>query len=91
VAALILVGFLMMTQVTEIDWRDTEMAIPAFLTIAFMPFTYSITAGIGAGFLAYVVLKIVMGKIREIHVLLWIIAALFVIYFAIEPITRGLT
>ena len=91
VAALILVGFLMMTQVTEIDWRDTEIAIPAFLTIAFMPFTYSITAGIGAGFLAYVVLKIVMGKIREIHVLLWIIAALFVIYFAIEPITRALT
>lgn len=91
VAALVLVGFLMMTQVTEIDWRNTEIAIPAFLTIAFMPFTYSITAGIGAGFLAYVVLKVVVGKIREVHVLLWIIAALFVAYFAIDPITRALT
>nr|WP_194956239.1 NCS2 family permease [Aeromicrobium phoceense] len=91
VAALVLVGFLMMTQVTEIDWKDPEIAIPAFLTIAFMPFTYSITAGIGAGFLAYVVLKVVMGRIREVHVLLWIIAALFVVYFAIDPITRALT
>ncbi|MFO6452542.1 MULTISPECIES: NCS2 family permease [unclassified Aeromicrobium] len=91
VAALVLVGFLMMTQVTEIDWKSPEIAIPAFLTIAFMPFTYSITAGIGAGFLAYVVLKVVMGKIREVHLLLWIIAVLFVIYFAIDPITRALT
>jgi AGZA family xanthine/uracil permease-like MFS transporter len=91
VAALVLVGFLMMTQVTEIDWKDPEIAIPAFLTIAFMPFTYSITAGIGAGFLAYVLLKVVMGKIRQVHVLLWVIAALFVVYFAIDPITRLLT
>lgn len=91
VAALVLVGFLMMTQVTEIDWKDPEIAIPAFLTIALMPFTYSITAGIGAGFLAYVVLKVVMGKLREIHALLWIIAVLFVVYFAIDPITRALT
>lgn len=91
VAALVLVGFLMMTQVTEIDWKDPEIAIPAFLTIAVMPFTYSITAGIGAGFLAYVVLKVAMGKVRQVHVLLWIIAALFVVYFAIDPITRALT
>src|SRR5699024_9191893 len=82
VAALVLVGFLMMTQVTEIDWKDPEIAIPAFLTIAVMPFTYSITAGIGAGFLAYVVLKVAMGKVRQVHLLLWIIAALFVVYFA---------
>ncbi|GAA3540140.1 permease [Aeromicrobium flavum] len=91
VAALVLVGFLMMTQVTEIDWKDPEIAIPAFLTIAFMPFTYSITAGIGAGFLAYVVLKVVMGKMGQVHVLLWVIAALFAVYFAIDPITRLLT
>lgn len=91
VAALVLVGFLMMTQVTEIDWTDHEIAIPAFLTIALMPFTYSITAGIGAGFLAYVVLKIVMGKARQVHALLWLIAVLFVVYFAIDPITRLLT
>ncbi|MCL3838412.1 NCS2 family permease [Aeromicrobium sp. zg-Y1362] len=91
VAALVLVGFLMMTQVTGIDWTDVEIAIPAFLTIAVMPFTYSITAGIGAGFLSYVVLKLAMGKARQVHLLLWLIAALFVAYFAIEPITRALT
>jgi len=88
VAALVVVGYLMMTQVTEIDWKDAEVAIPAFLTVALMPFTYSITAGIGAGFLAYVLLKLVVGKAREVHVLLWIIAVLFVVYFAIDPISR---
>nr|WP_255499636.1 NCS2 family permease [Aeromicrobium senzhongii] len=90
VAALVLVGFLMMTQVTGIDWTDAEIAIPAFLTIAVMPFTYSITAGIGAGFLAYVVLKVAMGKARQVHLLLWLIALLFVVYFAIDPISRAL-
>ena len=54
VPALVLVGFLMMQQVKGIDWDDVEIAIPAFLTIVLMPFTYSITVGIGAGFVAYV-------------------------------------
>ncbi len=62
VPALILVGFLMMQQVKGISWDDLEIAIPAFLTIVLMPFTYSITVGIGAGFLAYVFIKIVRGK-----------------------------
>ena len=88
VAALVLVGFLMMTQITEIDWKAPEIAIPAFLTIVVMPFTYSVAAGIGAGFLAYVVLHIVVGKIKEIHLLMWLVGALFVVYFAIDPITR---
>ena len=87
VPALILVGFLMMQQVKEIDWDDVEIAIPAFLTIVLMPFTYSITVGIGAGFLAYVLIKLVRGKVGEVHVLMWIVAALFVVYFAISPIT----
>ncbi|QCX28437.1 NCS2 family permease [Nocardioides jishulii] len=86
VPALVLVGFLMMQQVTEIDWRDLELAIPAFLTIVVMPFTYSISAGIGAGFVAYVLIKVVVGKVRDIHPLLWLVAALFVIYFAYAPI-----
>src|SRR5690606_9092940 len=54
VPALVLVGFLMMQQVTEIDWKDVELSIPAFLTIVVMPFTYSISAGIGAGFISFV-------------------------------------
>ncbi len=84
--ALVLVGFLMMTQVKNIDWDDVEVALPAFLTIVLMPFTYSITAGIGAGFIAHVLIKLVRGKAREIHGLMWVVAALFVVYFAIEPI-----
>lgn len=51
-----------------------------------MPFTYSISTGIGAGFLSYVIIKLAKGKVRELHPLLWIIAALFVVYFAITPI-----
>jgi len=91
VPALVLVGFLMMTQVSGIDWDDVEIALPAFLTIALMPFTYSITVGIGAGFVTYVLLKVVRGKAAELHALMWIVAGLFVVYFAIDPITRWLT
>jgi adenine/guanine/hypoxanthine permease len=56
-----------------------------------MPFTYSITVGIGAGFLAYVLIKTVRNKSAEIHPLLWIVAALFVVYFAINPVTALFT
>jgi adenine/guanine/hypoxanthine permease len=91
VPALVLVGFLMMQQVKDIDWADVEIAIPAFLTIVLMPFTYSITVGIGAGFIAYVVIKLVVGKAAQVHVLLWGVAAAFVVYFAIGPVTDLLT
>jgi AGZA family xanthine/uracil permease-like MFS transporter len=91
VPALVLVGFLMMQQVKGIDWDDLEIAIPAFLTIVLMPFTYSISVGIGAGFLAYVLIKVVLGKAGRIHPLLWVVAALFVVYFAINPITHWLS
>ncbi len=91
VPALVLVGFLMMQQVRGIDWDDLEIGIPAFLTIVMMPFTYSISAGIGAGFVAFVILKSVRGKAPEVHPLMWIVAVLFVVYFAIHPITALLT
>ncbi|MGH3346625.1 MAG: NCS2 family permease [Nocardioides sp.] len=91
VPALVLVGFLMMQQVKGIDWDDLEIAIPAFLTIVLMPFTYSISVGIGAGFLAYVLIKAVRGKFADVHPLMWVVAALFVVYFAIDPITGWLT
>ena len=87
VPALVLVGFLMMRQVTGIDWDDVEIGIPAFLTIVLMPFTYSITVGIGAGFLAYVLIKLVRGKAREVHALMWVVSVLFLVYFAINPLT----
>ncbi len=79
--ALVVVGFLMMTAVRTIDWTDYEIAIPAFLTIVLMPFTYSISNGIGAGMIAYVLIKAVRGRLREIHPLMWVIAALFLLYF----------
>jgi AGZA family xanthine/uracil permease-like MFS transporter len=91
VPALVLVGFLMMQQVKGISWDDLEIAIPAFLTIILMPFTYSITVGIGAGFLAYVLIKAVKGKGATVHPLLWVVAGLFVVYFAINPITALFT
>jgi len=89
--ALVVVGFLMMQQVTEISWRDLSIAVPAFLTIILMPFTYSITAGIGAGFIAYVVLAAARkGGARQVHWLMWLVAALFVVYFTLGPIQDAL-
>ncbi|MBC7275850.1 NCS2 family permease [Nocardioides sp.] len=90
VPALVLVGFLMMQQVMDINWIDPGIAIPAFLTIVLMPFTYSISVGIGAGFLAYVLIKIVRGEARKLHPLMWLVAALFAVYFAINPISSWL-
>ena len=88
VPALVLVGFLMMQQVKGIDWDDLEIAIPAFLTIVLMPFTYSITVGIGAGFLAYVLIKVVRGKAGAVHPLLWVVSALFVALLRDRPADR---
>jgi AGZA family xanthine/uracil permease-like MFS transporter len=79
--ALVFVGFLMMSQVTKINWSELEEGLPAFLTMALMPFTYSITNGIGAGFVMYVFLKIIRGKARSVHPLMYGIAIAFLIYF----------
>ena len=89
--ALVVVGFLLMTQIRNIDFDDWTLAIPAFLTIVLMPFTYSITNGIGAGFVSFAVLRLATGRARGVHPLLWVVSALFVVYFAIGPITDALT
>jgi AGZA family xanthine/uracil permease-like MFS transporter len=86
--ALVVVGFLMMMQVSGIKWSDYEIAIPAFLTIVLMPFAYSITVGIGAGFISYVVIKLAKGKAKQVHPLMWVASVLFVVYFALEPIKQ---
>ena len=86
--ALIIVGFLMMTQIKNIDWSDYGIAIPAFLTVILMPFTYSIAVGIGAGFVSYVVIRLFQGKSKEIHPLLYFVSFLFVIYFMQAPINN---
>jgi AGZA family xanthine/uracil permease-like MFS transporter len=88
--ALVIVGFLMMTQIKRIPFDKFEIGIPAFLTIIIMPFTYSITNGIGAGMVSYVILQVALGKARNVKPLMWIVAAAFTAYFAIEPISGWL-
>lgn len=80
--ALIIVGFLMAGIATKIDLGSIDEGLPALLTMAVMPFTFSITNGIGAGFVTYAFIKVVRGKANEVHPLLWIVAVAFVIYFA---------
>ncbi|MFI6295639.1 NCS2 family permease [Nonomuraea sp. NPDC050790] len=82
--ALVLVGALMMTQARKINWEDLDLAIPAFLTIALMPFTYSITNGVGAGVIAYTLIKAVRGRFQEIPWLLWVVSVIFLAYFGIS-------
>lgn len=79
--ALIFVGILMMKGCLEIDWNDLTEAAPAFLTIAFMPFTYSIANGIAMGFISYAVVKALCGKAREVPIMVWIVSALWVAKF----------
>ena len=82
--ALILVGFYMMTLAREIPWDDVDEALPAFLTMLVMPFTWSISNGIGAGFIAYVVIKLVRGKAGQVHGLLYLATSAFVVYFCVS-------
>ncbi len=84
--ALVIVGFLMMTGIKGIDWNDMGIAIPGFLTIILMPFTYNITVGIGAGFVTHVVIRAFQGRSKEVHPLLWIVTGLFMVYFLSSPI-----
>ncbi|MGI5168566.1 NCS2 family permease [Spirillospora sp. CA-253888] len=84
--ALVLVGALMMAQVAKLDWNDLGIAIPAFLTVVFMPFTYSITNGIGAGLVAYAVIQAALGRWRNVNWLLWIVVAIFVVYFGLNVV-----
>lgn len=88
--ALVVVGILMMQQVKEIPWEKLAIAIPAFLTIVLMPFGYSITVGIGVGFITYVVMELVTGRAKKVHALMWLTAALFVVYFLLGPIQNAL-
>ena len=85
--ALIIVGFLMARALKEIEWSDLAMGFPALLIVALMPLTYSITNGIGAGFIAYVVIQSFSGKTKDVHPLMWASAAAFAVYFA-EPWLR---
>jgi adenine/guanine/hypoxanthine permease len=84
--ALVIVGGLLFMQVRDLDLTDFGLVLPAFLTMVLMPFTFSIANGIGAGFISYVVLQAARGRARDVHPLLWVVAALFMVYFVLEPL-----
>lgn len=84
--ALVVVGALMFRQITSVQLDDLRTAIPVFLTVTVMPFTYSIANGIGAGFVSYVVLAAATGRARQVHPLMWVVAVLFVGYFGVGPL-----
>ena len=80
--ALVLVGYLMFTLVKDIPVADLEDGLPALLTMILMPLTYDITVGIGAGFISWVLLKVVKGKLTEVHPLMWVVSIAFLVFFA---------
>jgi adenine/guanine/hypoxanthine permease len=84
--ALIVVGVLMAEGLSKIDWSDFEVAIAAFVTVAFMPFTYSITTGVAGGFIFYCLAKIVKGKAKDVHPILYIVTGLFILSYVINAL-----
>jgi AGZA family xanthine/uracil permease-like MFS transporter len=88
--ALVVVGFMMVGLVREIPWDDPEIAIPAFLTMTLMPFTYSITNGIGAGFVSYALIKLLRGKSAEVHPMMAVASVAFVAYFGVHYVRAAL-
>ena len=87
---LVIVGVMMAAQLTDIPWTRMEVAIPAFLTIVVMPFTYSIANGIGVGFITFALMSTFAGKAKQVHWIMWLLAGLFVIYFVIDPISEAI-
>jgi len=84
--ALIVVGILMVESLSKIKWSDLEIAIPAFFTVVIMPLSYSISTGIAAGFIFYCLTKIVKGKAKEVHPIMYIVTILFIVNFIIGAI-----
>ncbi|WP_351222345.1 NCS2 family permease [Streptomyces sp. NPDC002133] len=85
-AALVVIGAMMMQNAKHVDWSDRSVAIPVFLTVVLMPFTYSITAGVAAGVISYVAIKVAQGKAREVGGFMWGLTAIFVVFFALHPV-----
>ncbi|MFI7320075.1 NCS2 family permease [Streptomyces venezuelae] len=85
-AALVVIGAMMMMNARHVDWADRATAIPVFLTVVLMPFTYTITTGVAAGVISWVAIKIAQGKAREIGAFMWGLTLIFIVYFALNPI-----
>jgi AGZA family xanthine/uracil permease-like MFS transporter len=86
--ALIIVGIMMMESVARINFSDYSEAVPAFITIASMPFTYSISNGISLGFLSYVLIKLISGRAKEVSVIMYILAVFFLLFFIFSPVFK---
>ena len=78
---LVIVGYFMLSLVRDVDFGDPAMGIPVLLTVTLMPFTYSITNGVGAGFVSYTVIQLIRGRWREVHPLMYLVSAIFGWYF----------
>jgi AGZA family xanthine/uracil permease-like MFS transporter len=87
--ALIMIGYLMIRLVAEIDWSRPEAAIPAFLVIAGVPLTFSISAGIGLGILGYVAVMASTGRASKVHPLMWALVPLFLAFFSSDWLTKN--
>ncbi|MDQ0793142.1 NCS2 family permease [Streptomyces sp. B1I3] len=89
-AALVIIGAMMMQNARHVDWSDRSVAVPVFLTVVLMPFTYTITTGVAAGVISYSAIKLAQGRAREVGVFMWALTLVFVVYFALHPIESWL-
>ncbi|MFE5241649.1 MULTISPECIES: NCS2 family permease [unclassified Streptomyces] len=89
-AALVVIGAMMMQNARHVDWADRSVAVPVFLTVVLMPFTYTITTGVAAGVISYSAIKLAQGRAREVGVFMWVLTLVFVVYFALHPIESWL-
>ncbi|MFF9478573.1 NCS2 family permease [Streptomyces sp. NPDC014733] len=89
-AALVVIGAMMMSAAAHVDWSDRATSVPVFLTVALMPFTYQITAGVGAGVISYTAIRAAQGRWREVGGFMWALALVFTVYFALHPIESWL-
>ncbi|MEW1760159.1 NCS2 family permease [Streptomyces cyaneofuscatus] len=89
-AALVVIGAMMMQNARHVDWSDRSVAIPVFLTVVLMPFTYTITTGVAAGVIAYSAIKLAQGRAREVGAFMWGLTVIFIVFFALNPIESWL-
>ncbi|MFG2592536.1 NCS2 family permease [Streptomyces sp. NPDC048438] len=89
-AALVVIGAMMMQNARHVDWADRSVAVPVFLTVVLMPFTYTITTGVAAGVISFSAIKLAQGRAREVGVFMWVLTLVFIVYFALHPIESWL-
>ncbi|WP_329041568.1 NCS2 family permease [Streptomyces sp. NBC_00178] len=89
-AALVVIGAMMMQNARHVDWADRSVAVPVFLTVVLMPFTYTITTGVAAGVISYSAIKLAQGRAREVGAFMWVLTLVFFVYFALHPIESWL-